>query len=74
MHSKNVCLSTKFDKRLKKIEKTSAQFLNYFPSPHCFIRIYQPQKLLHISFQPFFEIVRKLYDKRFSIHLMYATV
>ena len=46
----------------------------FFLSPDCFTRIKQPQKLVYIFFQTFFENEWKLYDKHFSTHLMYGIV
>ena len=46
----------------------------FFSSPDCFIRIKQPQKLVYIFFQRFFEIVRKLNAKQFSIDLTFGIV
>ena len=43
-------------------------------SQNCFIGIKQPQNLVYIFYQPFFENVGKLFDKHFSIHLMYGIV
>ena len=45
-----------------------------FLSPDCFIRIKEPQKWVYTSFQPFLEIVWKLYDKHFPTHLVYGIV
>ena len=45
-----------------------------FLSSDCFIRIKQPQKWVYTSFQPFLEIVWKLYDKHFPTNLMYGIV
>ena len=41
-----------------------------FSSPGCFNEIKQQPKLAYILFQPFFEFLRKLYDKLFSVHLV----
>ena len=43
--------------------------LGFFSSPECFFRIKQPQNLVDIFFQPFFETAQKLY-----VLLMYGIV
>ena len=46
----------------------------FISSPDCFITIKQPQILVYNFFQQFFEIVRKLNDKHFSIDLTFGIV